>query len=86
MPICQRCAAEQHQQCDDTQHARLYRSCYCQHKMSPAPSDSEGGSEVHAAMQCDTGGGRRDQGGIDAGGVITSATGSHGAKTEEGYA
>ncbi len=56
MPICQRCAAEQHQQCDDTQHARLYRSCYCQHKMSPAPSDSEGGSEVDPAMPSTTGG------------------------------
>ena len=86
MPICQRCAAERHQQCDDTQHPRLYRSCYCQHRMSPAPSDSEDGGEVHPAMQFSTCGGRHDQGGADARGVITRATGSHGAETEEAYA
>ncbi len=86
MPICQCCATERHQQCDDTQHARLYRSCYCQHKLSPAPSDSEGGREVHpAAMPPTTLQRRHDQGGTDVRDDTTSATGLHGAETEEAY-
>ena len=42
MPICQPCGAAAHDRCDDSAHARLYRSCYCQHRTSAARTADPG--------------------------------------------